>query len=66
MCADMSALCCHYLNHAADIDNSYFVWLPLFVILKKIYGRNVMNKYWIYFLLCVIISYLIDYMCIFS
>ena len=36
--------------------------LPLFVTLKKVYDRNVVNKY---LLLCVIIYYLIDYIYIY-
>ena len=34
-------------------------YIPLFVTLKKVYDRNVVNKY---LLLGVIIFYLIDYM----
>ena len=35
--------------------------LPLFVTLKKVYDRNVVNKYGLYLLLGVIIYNLIDY-----
>ena len=36
-----------------------YIYVPLFVTLKKVYDRNVVNKY---LLLGVIIYYLIDYM----
>ena len=38
--------------------------LPLFVTLKKVYDRNVVNKYGLYLLLGVIIYNLIDYISI--
>ena len=38
-----------------------YIMLPLFVTLKKVYGRNVVNKYRIYLLHGVIIINLIDY-----
>ena len=36
-------------------------YLPLFVTLKKVYERNVVNKYGLYLLLGDIINNLIDY-----
>ena len=39
-------------------------WLSLFVTLKKVYDRNVMNKYGLYSLLGVIIYNLVDYISI--
>ena len=49
----------------------YYIYvLPLFVTLKKVYDRNVVNKYGLYLLLGVVIYNLIDhiyiyiYMCV--
>ena len=39
--------------------------LPLFVTLKKVYDRNVVNKYGLYLLLGVIIYNIIDYIYIY-
>ena len=44
-----------------DLDIYIYIYLPLFVTLKKVYDRNVVNKYRIYFLLGVITFNLIDY-----
>ena len=54
-------MCRHFLNYAADIGNSCFVQLPLFVTFKKVYDRNVVNKYIIYLLLGAMSFNLIDY-----
>ena len=43
----------------------YMYMLPLFVNLKKVYDRNVVNKYGLYLLLGVVIYNLIDYMYIY-
>ena len=43
----------------------YIYELPLFVTLKKVYDRNVVNKYRIYLLLGVITFNLIDYIYIY-
>ena len=41
-----------------------YIYIPLFVTLKKVYDRNVVNKYGLYLLLGVIIYNLIDYISI--
>ena len=43
----------------------YVYMLPLFVTLKKVYDRNVVNKYGLYSLLGVIIYNLVDYIYIY-
>ena len=42
-----------------------YIYIPLFVTLKKVYDRNVVNKYGLYLLLGVIIYNLIDYIYIY-
>ena len=46
------------------VTNNGNQWLPLFVTLKKIDDRNVVNKYRLYLLIGVMIFNLIDYISI--
>ena len=60
MCCGVMLLLFIYINM------SYiYIELPLFVTLKKVYDRNVVNKYGLYSLLGVIIYNLIDYIYIY-
>ena len=43
----------------------YIVFYTLFVTFKKVYDRNVVNKYGLYSLLCAIIYNLVDYIYIY-